>query len=170
MGEKNQVYHVKGMVVLTGELQARGLSSNLRCLYCEMEREKANVEMVTWFQTNKYAYTTLIEHFTRFLSMEWENIVFLIRNNIESKRRMAEKYLTERRLVDTLATLWIMAEIIGQFFVKYCGMLKDNVLSEISIIQSEIKTDYTGYVYREKQEKEACTGERTGDGQTISTL
>ena len=63
---------VQGGVVLTGELRGKGVSSNLRCLYCQMYREQANVEIVTWFQDNPYAYTTLIESFTEYLSENWD--------------------------------------------------------------------------------------------------
>lgn len=129
---------VKGMVVLTGELRGKGLSSNLRCLYCELEREKANLETVSWFQSNKFAYTTLIEHFTRFLSKDWIEIVSYIKENIEKNRRKAEKHLRERRLVDTLATLWIMSEIIGAFLISYCRMEEKKVENEIEAIKIDM--------------------------------
>ncbi len=125
---------VKGMVVLTGELRGKGLSSNLRCLYCELERENVNLEVVSWFQTNKYAYTTLLEHFTRFLSDNWLEVVSYIKERIEANRRKAEIYLSERRLVDTLATLWIMAEIISNFLASSCGMRESEASSLMSLI------------------------------------
>ena len=129
---------VKGVVVLTGELRGKGLSSNLRCLYCELERECVNLDMVSWFQREKYAYTTLIVHFTRFLSEKWIEIVSFIQTNIEPKRRLAEKYLTERRLIDSLTILWIMSEIIGEFLVSYCGMEKRMAINEVSLMKSDM--------------------------------
>lgn len=129
---------VKGVVVLTGELRGKGLSSNLRCLYCKIQRENVNLNVVSWFQNNKNAYTTLIQHFTYFLSNEWINIVSYIKERMESKRREAEKYLGERRLVDTLATLWIMAEILGEFLVRYCNMSEREVKTEITFMQRDM--------------------------------
>ena len=129
---------VKGMVVLTGELRGKGLSSNLRCLYCELEREYVNLDVVTWFQKEKYAYTTLIEHFTNYLSREWITTVSFIKENVENKRRMAEEFLKERRLIDTLVILWIMSEIIGKFLVTYCGSSEKVVLNEISLMQKDM--------------------------------
>lgn len=112
---------VKGTVVLTGELRGKGLSSNLRCLYCEMEKESVNLEAVTWFQQNRDAYTSLIQHFAYYLSAEWVNIVSYIKEQFEKKRREAEQNLKARRLIDTLVTLWLMADILESFFVSYCN-------------------------------------------------
>ena len=129
---------VKGMVVLTGELRGKGLSSNLRCLYCELEREKVNLEVVSWFQTNKYAYTTLLEHFTRFLSNNWMEIVNYIKERIEPNRRKAENYLGERRLVDTLATLWIMADIMSGFLASSCVISEGEAKSLMTFIRDDM--------------------------------
>lgn len=68
---------VKGMVVVTGEIQGKGVSSNLRCVYCTMKRSYANVEAITWFQMreNMYAYTSAIMHFAEYISQNWSAIV-----------------------------------------------------------------------------------------------
>ena len=122
---------VKGMVALTGELQGKGLSSNLRCLYCEIEREKVNLEVVTWFQKNKDYYCTLIQHFVWFLSCSWEHVKLYIQSNFERYRRASEGELNERRLIDVLATLYTISDIIRLFFIAYCKLPKSMIDSDI---------------------------------------
>lgn len=122
---------IKGMVVLTGELQGKGLSSNLRCLYCEIEREKVNLEVVTWFQKNKDYYCTFIQHFVWFLSFSWEHVKLYIQSNFERYRRASEEALNERRLIDVLATLYTISDIIRLFFIAYCKLPRSKVDTDI---------------------------------------
>ena len=129
---------VKGTVVLTGELRGQGLSSNLRCLYCEIERGKVNLETVTWFQQNKNAFTSLIQHYVFFVSEYWEELVYRIKNQVEPLRRNAEKVLEERRLVDTLVILWIMTDIIGIFLERYCGEVHEQVMTQVNYLQADM--------------------------------
>ena len=111
---------VQGMVALTGELMGKGLSSNLRCLYCKMDKGLANVESTTWFQDNPYAYTTLISAFADYVGMNYHGIVGFIHENIINKRRETSRILTERRLVDSAVILCLTARIFKDFLMKYC--------------------------------------------------
>lgn len=111
---------VQGTVVLTGEIRGRGLSSNLRCLYCEMQRDKVDEKMVSWFQAHPSAYTTLIDAFTCYLAVNWEGLVQYIKNNFTSKRGMIAKKIRERRLIDSVVTLQLIAEIVEGFCTEYC--------------------------------------------------
>lgn len=129
---------VKGAVVLTGELRGKGLSSNLRCLYCEMEKEDVELETVSWFQRNKYAYTTIIQHFIYFLSCEWVNVVTFVKENFEIRRREAEGKVEARRLIDVYVVLWILSDIVGWFLVSYCGLQEDDISKEMDFIQKDI--------------------------------
>lgn len=122
---------VKGMVVLTGELQGRGLSSNLRCLYCEIERDKVNLEAVTWFQKNSDYYCTLIQHFVWFLAEHWENLILYIQRSFEGYRQASERLLDARRLIDVVATLCIVSDILRIFLIGYCKMPESSVDVEI---------------------------------------
>lgn len=112
---------VKGVVALTGELQGRGLSSNLRCLYCEIEREKVNIEAVTWFQQNEDYYCTLIQHFVFFLSKKWDDIVDYIKNHFDKYRKSVEIGLDARRLIDVAVTLYVVSDIFQAFLISHCG-------------------------------------------------
>lgn len=122
---------VKGMVVLTGELKGRGLSSNLRCLYCEIERDKVNLEAVTWFQNNSDYYCTLIQHFVWFLAEQWDNLILYIQRNFERYRKATERMLDARRLIDVVATLCIVSDILRIFLIGYCKMPESSVDVEI---------------------------------------
>lgn len=140
---------VRGVVVLTGELRGSGLSSNLRCLYCEVEKELVDLHMLSWFQENKYAYTTLIQHFVYYLSDKWNRYVSYIAEQYELKRKKAEPLLRSRRLIDTLAALWITADIMEQFMLERCEpstgihdsfeLMRENVVSVV--VRSELLSE-----------------------------
>lgn len=138
---------VKGAVVLTGELRGKGLSSNLRCLYCELNKESICVENLSWFQANRNAYTTLIQHFAFYLSRRWNDWVLYIRENFDKKRIEARKYLKAGRLVDTLVIMWLLMDMMEHFLTSYCCKNRDAIVSEMDnlrarqierVIQSEI--------------------------------
>lgn len=113
---------VQGMVALTGELMGRGLSSNLRCLYCRMERDEMNEKAVSWFQENSGAYTTLIAVFADFVSGNYGSVTELIRKRFNSERKALDGMLKEKRLIDSAVTLRIAADIFSMFLAKCCQM------------------------------------------------
>lgn len=115
---------VQGMVVVTGEIRGKGVSSNLRCLYCQMEREKVNVDIVTFFQECPFAYTTLITSFAEYVSLNWEKISEKIVNLFNVERKIIAQQIYERRLVDTTVTLCITAEIVRDYLDNYCQLWK----------------------------------------------
>ncbi len=117
---------LKGMLVITGELRGSGLSSNLRCLHCQIEKDKVDTNMLTWFQSNPNMYTTLIQHFIYFLADSWDMQVGLIKGQFEQERREARKEVETGRLVDTLATMRLMVEIVEGFLIRYCGVCSLN--------------------------------------------
>lgn len=111
---------VKGVVVLTGELTGKGLSSNLRCFYCGISRECVNESMVTRFQNEPYRYTTLIQNFALFISGSWTSIIDYIKGSFQQERELVGKRLSERRLIDSAGVLRITCEIIRKFLLQYC--------------------------------------------------
>lgn len=112
-----------GMAVITGELKGAGLSSNLRCLYCEIEKDEVNTDMLSWFQINSNVYTSFIQHFIYYLADTWDIQVGFIRNCFEPERREAERVVKTGRLVDTFACMRLMVEILDGFLRQYCGMV-----------------------------------------------
>lgn len=113
---------LKGMVAITGELKGTGLSSNLRCLYCEIEKDEVNTEILSWFQRHPNVYTSFIQHFVYYLANTWDGQLELIRNSFEWERREAEKVVKAGRLIDTFATMRLMVEILDGFLRQYCGI------------------------------------------------
>ena len=130
---------VKGMVAITGELKGDGLSSNLRCLFCEIDKKYVDVETVTWFQHQKKAFNTLIFHFTNFLGQKWWQVKTYIQTEFDPLRKQAGKHLRERRLIDTLVTLWIMDVIIQYFLESYCGANERQIGRQIKNMQSGVE-------------------------------
>lgn len=113
---------VQGTVVITGELRGKGLSSNLRCLYCRMVREKANLEAVTWFQDNPAAYTTVLHEFAEYVGKNWMTIVRYIKESFSFMRKRIDGILSERRLIDSVVTLQIVNHILCRFLREYCDI------------------------------------------------
>ena len=111
---------VHGTIVLTGELRSKGLSTNLRCLYCKFEHGKANTDEVTWFQKNDEAFCSLIARFTDFLSVNWEYAVTYIKEHFEEKRSKLNREITEKRIIDSVCILHIIADILEKFAIEYC--------------------------------------------------
>ena len=129
---------VSGMVVLTGELHGKGLSSNLRCLFCEIESANVDLQKVSYLQKQPYQVTTFIYHFARFLSTQWKQTVEFIKGSFESYRGDIEKVISARRLVDTAVTYWIAIDIIQQFLTQYCGCEMASLLLESQNMKQDI--------------------------------
>lgn len=129
---------VQGTVVLTGELRGKGLSSNLRCLYCKMTREKANIDAITWFQENPYIYTTVIYEFAEFIGGNWLSIVAYIKNNFPNMRREINAILSERRLVDAVVILHMVYHIMLDFLLNYCGVEESEVFKVVGNVEQDI--------------------------------
>lgn len=118
---------VQGTIVVTGELMGTGLSSNLRCLYCNIERNFVDTDILTELQKNKYTICTLIKYFTDYLSQRWEPTVEYIRTYFGEYRNdsVALSSITNKRLIDTYATLKIISDICSDFFMRHCGIGQD---------------------------------------------
>lgn len=129
---------VKGMVVLTGELRGKGLSSNLRCLYCEIEKDKVDLPTVTYLQQNTNDYCTLIQHFIYFLADNWDFLKEHISNHFEVYRTWAAGTLNARRLVDVVAVLCNVADILSMFLTKYCKLPENKLATTIEHMKGSV--------------------------------
>ena len=126
---------VKGTVVLTGEIRGNGLSSNLRCVYCEIVREKAILDNVTFFQEKKYAITTIVKRFTDFLSQNWGACKEFILQQFPQKRHEISLNISEKRMIDAVVVLHLIADILNNFFTQCCAYS----VQEANEICSELK-------------------------------
>lgn len=129
---------VQGMVALTGELKGRGVSSNLRCFYCKMERGWVNEQMVSWFQEHPDAYTTLIAAFADFVGKNYPVIIRLIREKFNEGRKNLSNSLKERRLIDSAVTLRIAADIFNRFLLTCCQMQEKEAETTIKLMKEKI--------------------------------
>lgn len=129
---------VQGTVVLTGELRGKGLSSNLRCLYCKMTREMVNTETVSWFQGSPYIYTTIIHEFAKYVGENWVSIVTYIRNSFPGMRKRLNAVLSERRLVDAVVTLVMVYDVMYNFLVDYCKVKEEEVMKAVGNVEQDI--------------------------------
>lgn len=85
-----------------------------RDYYCGMEREKVNIEVVSWFQENPFAYTTVIAAFAEYVGCNWDVIVSDIKSRFNLERKMVAEVVTERRLIDSAVVLRIANALISQ--------------------------------------------------------
>ena len=118
---------VQGVVVLTGELMGKGVSSNLRCFYCKMQRESANLENISLFQNSPALYTTVIESFVKSIEVQWGRIVDYIRNRFEIGRKICSEVLVEKRLVDSATTLIVTSYIVKEFLQRWCSVSEEEL-------------------------------------------
>lgn len=112
---------VQGMVALTGELMGKGLSSNLRCVYCKLEKKTVNVKEVTWFQENPHAYSSLLAVFADYVAEKYEKIIEDIRREVNVQRGRISQFVRERRLVDSAVVFCITAKIFAKFMSEKLG-------------------------------------------------
>ncbi|MCD8196895.1 MAG: hypothetical protein LUE24_07005 [Lachnospiraceae bacterium] len=130
---------VQGMVMLTGELTGKGLSSNLRCFYCGIQRDKVNEEAVSLFQENEHLFTTFIDQFARYVSAHWSEVVGFIRDSFQRQREMAGRVLKERRLIDSAATLCLASQLIRDFLIDRCGQDAETVSQYVGGMENAIR-------------------------------
>lgn len=122
---------VQGMVALTGELRGKGVSSNLRCFYCEMKREWADEETITWFQENPHLFTTLIAAFVDWIGGNYAAIVEQIRKNFSLERKVLSGILKEKRLIDSAVTLRLAADIFEWFLKSGYQVLTGDIITKM---------------------------------------
>ena len=129
---------VKGMVVLTGELHGKGLSSNLRCLFCEIEAANVNLKTVSYFQQNPLLITSFIGGFTDFLSANWDDIITFIKGTFGIYREQIKSTLSAKRLVDVGVILWLTADILKSFLISFCGDNESTASTNCKILKKDI--------------------------------
>ncbi len=129
---------VHGMVALTGELTPKGMSTNLRCVFCRLNRDAVNVDAVTWFQENEAAYTTLIAAFAEYVGQHYDNIIRYIKNRFNDERKHLSEVFKERRLVDAAVTLCLAMDIFKMFLQEFCGLNNGEILTMISQMRDSI--------------------------------
>lgn len=112
---------VHGSVVITGEIMGEGLSSNLRCLYCNIERDKVNVDSLTWLQNCKYGITTIIKLFSDYVALSWNNLLDMIRCQypIVRQKIQASGVFSHFRTNEKYTYFIILAEIVKGFLQYY---------------------------------------------------
>lgn len=129
---------VRGMVALTGEHMGKGISSNLRCLYCRLERDLVNEDTVTWFQEHPYAYTTFLAAFAEYVGQRYDGIKAYIQRQFNVERKCLIGVLKERRLVDSAVTLQLASDILHDFLLEFCGMENGEVETMILQMRGQI--------------------------------
>lgn len=129
---------VHGAVVITGELRGKGLSSNLRCVYCMIDKSNVNLELVNWFQKNANYYTSFISIFTQYLSLNWDREICYIKDNFNKERDQLCGVLKEKRLIDSCVTLRLLADMLKRFFYGFSNNIKDDIEQIINSMKEDV--------------------------------
>lgn len=129
---------VQGTVVITGELKGTGTSSNLRCLYLQIQPGDIDSEKLAFFQRNPHLYSESLNRFAEFVGKEWAEIVAYVKAEYPKRRLELEGEITERRLVDTEIFLDLVTDILENFLISLCGMDRPSVNIAFQEIRVEI--------------------------------
>lgn len=102
-----------GCAVITGEDTSGSLSSLLRCVFIDVNKKTYNGEQLAKYQgPDNYTMSTDKLHFIKYVEDNFKEIIGFIKANFPAFRAQASKTDVAKRLVDSMAILWIMARIL----------------------------------------------------------
>lgn len=107
---------VRGTIVLTGELQATGHSSNLRCLYCNIVGQLVDLNVLSELQRLPIV-NTIVYLFSDYLSENWSVMVQKIAYDFPRFRDKAlnQYHMIPGRMMDCFVTLFLISQIFQDF-------------------------------------------------------
>ena len=108
--------HVKelkpcGLVAMTGEDSAGSQSSLLRCLFLQIAKDSFDKAILQQYQEDPTLWTEYLAQFVAQLAPEAPKAIKFIKKQFPIYRTEAEKYMSEKRLIDTYAYLSITADL-----------------------------------------------------------
>lgn len=115
-----QEFPPTGCCLITGEDTGGSHSSLLRCLVLTIEKGDIDGRLLQKYQDNPRLLQTHMYHFLRWCGAHGDRLVRLIKENFKKERNYYAIKVSERRLVDTGATLVIVAHI----FLHYAASVK----------------------------------------------
>lgn len=160
----------RGAVVITGENKISGQSANLRCLNLSIEKGTVDKDILAFFQGQTAAIPTFVFEFAEFLESRYEYTIDTIRREFPLKRKNYSVNIKEGRLVDCAATFDIVAEILGVFLNKCCGIAEEicipwihNIVDDVLAVmwqnEDEAQSNDTAICYGEAISRLISTGE-----------
>lgn len=107
-----------GMVVVTGEDTAGQMSTLLRCLIINVDKETFDEKILSEFQTNPFKWSSFLVMFISYLEKNYSNIADMIKERFEILRTNYKFEFSDRRPVDQIIQLQITFEILYDFLLK----------------------------------------------------
>lgn len=135
--------------LITGEDIYGSNSSLLRCLILRIDKGDFDGGLLRVFQDNPEILQTHMYYFLHYCGLEGDAIIRYIREEFPRQRAMFSQNIREPRLVDTAATLQVMAQIllnyagdIGAFTGEYLSELKGSFQQAIltAVALSEVSS------------------------------
>lgn len=136
-----------GLVAMTGEDSAGSQSSLLRCLFLPVVKDSFDKDLLHRYQTDPSLWTEYLAQFVKQIAPEAPAAIQYIRKRFPEYRTKAERYLSEKRLVDTFACLSITADLAVMMAQKHMPIdnafrinLHDAVLAVCQASELKAKT------------------------------
>lgn len=104
-----------GLCAITGEDTTGSYSSQLRCLFLEVEKGSFRSDILSEFQANPTRWTGHLRNFVVACESNPEAIISLIATLFPEYRQNGAQHLKERRLIDTFSWLAITARIFTDY-------------------------------------------------------
>lgn len=104
-----------GMVIITGEDTAGQLSTLLRCLIINVDRDTFDANILTEFQNSPLMWSTFFAAFLQFLERNYASIVEYLRKEGFETRKSVEQLFRDRRPADQLAQCILAFRILNKF-------------------------------------------------------
>lgn len=117
-----------GCCVVTGEDTGGSHSSLLRCLVLSISKGDIDGSKLRRYQDNPLLMMTHMRHFLTWCGEKGHYLVKYIRERFEAERQFFQSMFKELRLVDTAATLMVIARILG-LYGEACGALQDGTMN-----------------------------------------
>lgn len=118
--------------VITGEDIYGSNSSLLRCLIIRIDKGDFDGAKLQVFQGNPQILQTHMYHFLNYCGKEGDAIIRYIREEFPRQRTLFNQHIHEPRLVDTAATLQVMAQILLTY-AGSIGAFREELLAELRV-------------------------------------
>lgn len=112
---KAKEYLPSSCVVVTGEDLGGTQSSQLRMLVLPINKGDVDGRLLKQFQDDPLLISTHMYHFLHWVGIYGDNVIQFIQSQFEMERANFAQSLKEARVIDTAATLMLVARILHQY-------------------------------------------------------
>lgn len=147
-----------GMVIITGEDTAGQLSTLLRCLIINVDRETFRADVLTEFQNSPLLWSSVMNSFIQYLEANYNSIVGFIRSQYLDSRVKVENLFKDRRPADQLVQCTLAFEILRNYLqgISPCTEDVDNLCNRCIAGCQEALVESQIYAEQNSAEEQFC--------------